>query len=284
MSNGADTPNRDEVAYWNDDAGSRWVEFQERIDRAFAPLSAAGLALAAAQPGESVVDIGCGCGATVLELADAVGSSGSVLGVDVSRSMLALAGQRAGERLPNVRLHVADAATHAFDESSVDLAFSRFGVMFFDDPVSALANVRRALRPGGRLVFVCWRDLAANPWFHVPLEAVHPHLPPQPKVHPHAPGPLAFADRDRVEDILRQAGYDDVRSSAFDAVLELGPEPQATELLSQIGPTSRLFAGGDEAARAVAREALSVALRGHAPDGHVRLRAGVWMVVARRHA
>jgi SAM-dependent methyltransferase len=275
-------PNSEEIAYWNDEAGSRWATFQERIDHVLAPLGAAGLASAALQPAEAVLDIGCGCGATLLELANAVGAKGSVVGVDVSQSMLAVAEQRAqGLGLANVRCVLADASTYAFGEAAFDLAFSRFGVMFFDDPVGAFANVRRSLRADGRLVFVCWRDLAANPWFHVPLEAVRPHVAAQPKPDPEAPGPLAFADPNRVRAILEHAGFEDVQFEAFDARLTLGLGPRACELLSQIGPASRLLAGADDRARADAVVALDRALSAHETDGGVVLGGGVWIVSAR---
>src|SRR5271156_452166 len=257
-------PNHDEIAYWNNDAGPRWAIFQEQMDRALAPLGARGLQSAAAAPGDAVLDIGCGCGGTSLELAGAIGATGNVAGVDVSQPMLAVAEERArAAGLSNVRFLLADAATEAFGDDMFDLAFSRFGVMFFDDPVRAFSNVRRALRPAGRLVFVCWRDLWANPWFAVPDAAVRPHVPPQPKPDPETPGPLAFADPGRVRGILERAGFEAVRFEAFDASISLGSSSSALELLSHIGPASRLLSGVDECARAAALLALGAALREH---------------------
>ena len=275
-------PNFDEIAYWNDEAGSRWAHYQERIDAVFAPLGEAGLTAAAALAGETVVDIGCGCGASSIALSHAVDKTGSVLGVDVSRTMLAVAEERSlAAGLRNSRFLLADASTEAFDEHVFDLAFSRFGVMFFDDPVAAFENVRRSLRPDGRLVFVCWRDLGANPWFTVPMEAIRPHVPPQPKADAEAPGPLAFADATRVRDILERAGFERVRFEAFDAVLPLGTRASATELLSKIGPASRLIEGGSESERARAVLALDDVLSAHESHRRVRLGAGVWIVRAR---
>ena len=274
--------NAEEIAFWNDAAGARWSTFHERIDRAFAALGTAGLAAAGARPDDSVLDIGCGCGASSLSLGEAVGATGSVIGVDVSRPMLAIAkGRATALGLSNVRFSLADASTENFAAHRFALAFSRFGVMFFEDPVAAFVNVRRALAPRGKLVFVCWRELAANPWFSVPAEAVRPLLPVQPKPDPEAPGPLAFADPARVRGFLEQAGFDDVRFDSFDALLPLGTRACASELLSEIGPAARLLEGADERVRTAARLALDDALRAHEADGNVALRGGIWIVRAR---
>jgi SAM-dependent methyltransferase len=272
----------DEIAYWNNEAGSHWALFQERMDRALAPLGARALQSAAAGPGDAVLDIGCGCGASSLALAGAIGETGSLVGVDVSRPMLAVAEKRArAAGLGNVRFVLADATSEPFDDEVFDLAFSRFGVMFFDDPLRAFANVRRALRPDGRLVFVCWRDIAANPWFAVPAGAVRPYVPPQPAPDPEAPGPLAFADPTRVRGILERAGFEAVQFEAFEAMASLGSHSSALEVLSQIGPAARLLDGVDGRARADALLALSATLREHERAGDVALEGGVWIVSAR---
>ena len=275
-------PNVDEIEYWNAEAGSRWAELQERIDRAFAPLGAAGLAAGAPQPGAAILDIGCGTGATSLALAAAAAPNGRVLCVDVSRPMLGLAQERAAkQQLTNMEFLLADASVHVFDASAFDLAFSRFGVMFFDDAAGAFANVRRALRPGARLAFVCWRSLGENPWFHVPIDALRPFAPPQPKTVPDAPGPLSFADPDRVRTILAKAGYSDVKLDLFDADLPFGAPAAAAEFVSKVGPAGRLLGLVPDRARADALGALDAALHPHIIDGEVQLRAGVWIVTAR---
>jgi SAM-dependent methyltransferase len=275
-------PNLDEIAYWNDEAGSRWAFYQSQMDRALAPLGAFGLAAAAAEVGADVLDVGCGCGASSLDLASAVGRTGRVVGIDVSRPMLAVAEERARTAgLDNLRFVLADAATATFGDETYRLAYSRFGVMFFDDPLRAFRNVRRALRSDGRVVFVCWRDLAANPWFAVPAAAIRPFLPPQPKPDPNAPGPLAFADPARVGGILEAAGFEAVRFEACDATVSLGPHASALELLSHIGPASRLLDSADEGDRAKALLSLSAVLQEHERDGDVGIAGGVWVVSAR---
>jgi len=174
-------PNADQVAFWNSPAGEKWVRNQAEMDMTLAPLTEMLLARAAPAPGQRVLDVGCGTGTTVLQLAGAVGPGGHVQGLDVSEPMLALARQRvAAAGAGNVDLVLDDAQTFAFDAGSRDLVFSRFGVMFFADPPAAFANLRRALVPGGRLVFVCWADLADNPWFKVPRDAAIARLGPVP--------------------------------------------------------------------------------------------------------
>jgi SAM-dependent methyltransferase len=276
------TNNASEIAYWNEEAGLRWAELQRQIDASFAPLMLAALEQAAVRPGEAVVDIGCGCGATVLELAQRVGPTGGVLGVDVSRPMLAAAEQSArAAGHANVQLVLADASAHPFEANAFDLAFSRFGVMFFDRPSEAFANIRQSIKPGGRLTFVCWRSLGENPWFHVPIDAAKPHVPAQPKSDPDAPGPLAFAKADRIFSILSGAGFTSIDVNAFDAPLPIGTRTSALHFISRIGPVSRLLAGATPEQQAMAISAIDQALGAYEADDLVALGAGVWIVSAR---
>src|ERR1700753_1453003 len=196
--------NADQIKYWNGPTGHKWTQFQADMDHNLADATAGVLRFAAAKPGEHVLDVGCGAGQTTLLLARAVGLSGRVLGVDIPQPMLAAAGKAAAE-LPNVRFVEGDASRHPF-EQQCDLAFSRFGVMLFDDPPAAFANIRGALKPGGRLAFVCWRPAMENEWVSVPLAAAKDLLPAQPPPDPLAPGPFAFADPQRVRDVLGKGG------------------------------------------------------------------------------
>jgi SAM-dependent methyltransferase len=277
--------NDDQVAFWNGDAGERWVAAQERMDALFADLTGAALDAAGVRPGERVIDVGCGCGGTVLGLAERVGPAGSVLGVDVSRPMLDRAGARVRALgLGQVRLELADAAAYPFQPASADLVFSRFGVMFFHDPAAAFANLRRALLPGGRLTFVCWQALDVNPFFLVPLAAARPFAPPAAPLDPHAPGPFAFADPARVKTILETAGYRGVRIGPLAALMRLGAAgedfDEAASRAIEFGPVSRLLAEADAAARAQAFAAVRAALAAEAgPDGVV-LGARLWLVGA----
>ncbi len=272
-------PNADQLAYWNSRAGERWAASRDAIDAAFAPLTAAALDRADARPGERILDVGCGCGTTTLALARSVGPDGTVLGLDVSTPMLDAA--RGRVRDTNVRFVLADAATHPFGRDALDLVFSRFGVMFFDDPVAAFVNLRSGLRPGGRLVFACWRPLAENAWFDVPVRAVLPFAPPSPSADPHAPGPFAFADPSRVRAILDAAGVAGVQVAPHEAPVSLagpGDLDGAVRFASTIGPASRLLAEVDGAARPEALAALRSALAQHRSTEGVALGGAIWIV------
>ena len=274
----------DQVAYWNGAVGERWARLQGALDDAFAELTAAALAAADPRPGEAVLDIGCGTGATVLALARRVGPSGSVLGVDISRPMLAVATERlrrAGE--DRGRVLVADAG-QPVPGGPFDLAFSRFGVMFFDYPVDALTTIRDGLAPDGRLAFACWQPFAANPWFKVPTEALLALLPSAPTpTDPDAPGPFAFADPQRVRSVLRQAGFGTVAIEPVTASVPLGVVSDAVVMLSEVGPASRAMAEASADARPKLADGLRTALAPHAgPDGVVRLGGAIWVVTARR--
>lgn len=278
-------PNADQIAYWNGENGDKWARLQERLDALFTPISEAAVTAAAPRRGDHVLDVGCGCGATVLALAEAVGSLGRVTGVDISAPMLAVAGHRIVEAgLDGAAVLEADAAAHPFAPGSVDLVFSRFGVMFFDAPAEAFINIHRALKPGGRLFFACWRPFATNPWFAVPHAAALPHLPPQEGTDPEAPGPFSLAEPERVRRILGLAGFSDVAVEPFDAELTLGRSGGAEDAMRftvQVGPVSRALGTGTDEQRAAAGRAVAEALAAvDGPDG-IRLGARCWFVSAR---
>lgn len=284
MAASSSDPNAEQIAYWNDEAGTRWTAIQRRIDALFEGLTVAAIDSADPRPGESVLDVGCGCGATVLELARRVRPGGRVVGVDVSRPMLELASERVqAEELRSVTLHLADASTYPFHEAEFDLAFSRFGVMFFDDPITAFTNVRRSLSTGGRLACLTWRPLADNPWFGVPLAAAIRHVPPPAPQDPEAPGPMSFADPRRVKRILSEAGFTAIDLQQRDVMMKLsGPNEleRATEFATQVGPASRALMGATSAAQEAARSAIREALADYNGADGVILRGSVWFITA----
>jgi len=285
MSDTGAQANAAQIDYWNNEAGPRWVAMQERMDAMLAPLLQVALERARPVAGETVLDIGCGCGASLLELAARVGPSGSVLGVDISAPMLDRARTRVHDTpVTNVRLTLSDAATHGFEPGAFDLAFSRFGVMFFDDPPAAFANIRSALAPTGRLVFVCWAPPQDNPWLTVPLAAARPHLPAQPESDPNAPGPFAFADPGRVRGILLSAGFSAVDVARHGTVMRIcgpGESEAAARFAVESGPVARVLAAAGPDQRAAAEQAIAAEFRRlESPDG-VELPGSVWLVSAR---
>jgi len=279
----AETPasNAAQIDYWNAVAGQTWVQLQEQLDRQISPLGHAAQRALAAGAGERVLDIGCGCGQSTLELAVAVGAAGSVTGVDISQPMLAVARAR-----PNP----LDAATLVFRELDAqsgdlgkgvfDAAFSRFGVMFFSDPVAAFANIRAALKPDGRLAFVCWRPFQENPWMSAPMAAALPLLPPQPEADPLAPGPFAFADAARVRGILEGAGFAAVDIKPFEARIGGASVEESIKLAFRVGPLGRALGDQTELAAAISDRVREVIKPFDTPDG-VLMPAAVWIVTAR---
>lgn len=276
--------NSEQIKEWNGPVGERWAEEQEAFDALTTPFGLAALKAAAVRAGERVIDIGCGCGGSSLDLARDVGSAGSVLGVDVSRPMLEVARRRAkAAGLANLRFEEAD-ASNALLPKDQDVLYSRFGVMFFAAPVPAFAHMRRALKDTGRMAFVCWRSPKENPWGMVPVIAARKALGIEgPPADPHAPGPFAFADENRVRAILLEANFRDVEAEPFDASMPAGPSPRAAaEQAVRMGPASRLAreAGPDALPRIL--EAIEAALVPLAePDGSVNLPARAWVMTAK---
>ena len=175
--------NADQIAYWNGPGGQHWADRQQVQDILLAPVADLLLDRARPAPGERIVDVGCGCGATTSALAQRAGPAGHVLGIDISGPMLARARQLAPAGLP-VDFELADATIYPFASGGFDLLVSRFGVMFFAEPALSFANMRRALRPSGRLAFACWREPRDNPWLMLPLQAAYRHVPKLPQLGP----------------------------------------------------------------------------------------------------
>jgi SAM-dependent methyltransferase len=272
--------NADQLAFWNGPGGHTWVARQEHTDITLAPVSEALLALASPRAGEHVLDIGCGCGATTLELARAVGFAGRVAALDISAPMLAEGQARAAAAgIANVDWLQADAATASLD--GFDLLASNFGVMFFGDPVAAFARMRRAASPGARMAFVSWRPLAENPWMEVPMHAVSRHLPPRPKPNPQAPGMFAFADPQRVFQVLTTAGWAPPRLDKLDLDLDIAAGrglEAAVHQSTQIGAVNSWLRGQPAEVVAAATASIRDALAAHLDGASVRLPGAMWLV------
>ncbi len=276
--------NQEQRARWNGEDGEYWVRQQDRIDATLAPVLEPLLTFAAPLSASTVIDVGCGCGATTVELARAVGPNGRVLALDVSAPMLALAGQRV-KQFGNSKCLLGDAAELPMSGLNAELIVSRFGVMFFGDPTAAFTNLRTALLPDGRLRFACWRPIHENPWLYVPLQAVCEHVPPPPKPLPEEPGPFSFSDPARVTRILTSAGFTTPSFTPLDLKIDIaaaGTFDDAVAQATQMGPAKRALAEHPENMRLAAIESVRRALAPFASAAGVHLPAAIWLVAANR--
>ncbi|MFK7745305.1 MAG: class I SAM-dependent methyltransferase [Roseobacter sp.] len=234
------TSNADQKAFWETFA-DLWVTRQTDLDALFTPVLDALMDRAALQPGQTVLDIGCGTGTSALQAAKAVGPEGHVTGADISEPMLVRA-RATATGVPNLTFQTADVAEHPYAPGSFDHVISRFGVMFFADPTAAFSNIRKAMIPGATLTMACWSVLDQNPWFSVPMYAAKKQLGAPPRLDPDAPGPLAFRDIDRVSGILKDAGFAQVSGQAVQLHLTpLGDLGEVAAHAATIGPAARTF-------------------------------------------
>jgi SAM-dependent methyltransferase len=271
--------------YWNTVAGPRWVGLGGFVERRVQAVNDLLLARSAVAASESVLEIGCGTGAATVPFAQAVGARGRVVGVDISEPMLAGARQRIAESgLRNVTLLKADAQVHRFEPNRFDLITSRFGVMFFADPMAAFTNILPAARPGGRLCFVCWATLQENRHWLIPLEVALRHLGPPAPSDPRAPGPLAFSDPGYVRSILDTAGFADVTIDHETPVIFGSTPEEEAEYACAMGPPARLIdekKPGEAVREAIRREMIET-FAAYAQGKEMRLPSTVFLVTARR--
>lgn len=254
------------------------IEVQAPLDLQLAPLGRRAIQALAPVPGEHVLDIGCGAGDTLLDLARAVGPGGAVLGVDISGPMLEVARRRTAD-LPNVACLQADAQAHPFEPAAFDAAYSRFGVMFFPDPAAAFANIRRALKPGGRLAFVCWRAFEDNELDYLPLRAAAPHLPPGAAEAP-AREAFSFADPDMVRRVLAEAGFHRIAVEPHDQPVASGSLEAMLAVCLRVGPLGRFLRENPQYRDAAAPAVRAVLAARSGPAGPA-LGAATWIVTAR---
>ena len=269
------TANIDQAEYWSSPSGQTWVTHQAAMDTLLSEVLDRVLEAAAPAKGETVLDIGCGTGASSLLLSEAVGPEGHVKALDIADPLLALARHRGTEAgCDNIDYINADAQTYGFKPGAADLVFSRFGVMFFNDPVAAFANLRAGTKPGGRLAMICWQGAPLNPWFMVPMQVAMDRLGKPEPMDPHAPGPMAFKDVDRVTGILGDAGWTGAASELVEVDL-IPPQSvaAAAEMATTIGPATRLIRekDGTEADKQAIREGVEVALEPYQSERGLRV-------------
>lgn len=280
----SDKTNAAMAEFWNGDGGTKWLNFEDRLEASLHVFGDRALACAHVQAGQRVLDVGCGCGATTLELARRVGPGGRVKGLDISTTLASRAknnAQAAG--VSNVEFECADAQTSDFGDESFDLVFSRFGVMFFDEPVGAFANLRTSLKSGGRLVFAAWASREQNSWVAEPLQRVakHMELPQAPPAD--APGPFSLGDPARLKNLLGEAGYSEITVEAFSAPLVLGDDiPEAVHFLMNLSPSGGAISAANPDQEILERIAADLArmLEAHQTRGSVAMEASALIVSA----
>lgn len=282
--------NAHQVADWNGQSGEYWAANQVRLDAMFAVFGQAAIETAAPAMGERVLDIGCGAGASSLALASRVGAGGHVLGVDISEPLIGRARALAPQDTP-AQFRVADASSAELPEGTFDILFSRFGVMFFADPTGAFAHMRHALRPGGRVAFVCWRGVAENDWVRLPMGAIKDIVPLPAPPGPEAPGPFSFGDRGRLTRILTRAGFTDITIAPFDAAIPFGEGgtrdaaiDDAVKMAFEGGPLSLVLADQSDDIRARAWAAVRAVFAGLPGERSVMMDGAAWIVMARNPA
>ncbi len=281
--------NSDQVHFWNELAGPLWVAHQNETDRLTGPFGEQAIERAQPVDGDQVLDVGCGCGSTTRVLAAAVAPSGRAIGVDVSRVMLEQARHSAAAAgLTNLEFIEGDAQCDPFGNDRFDLVFSRFGTMFFADPVAAFFNLGASLRPGGRLTFVCWREPALNPWMTVPERAALRFFELDPPGAAQGPGPFALSAHDHVAGLLRAAGLAEVElvTVAREVLVVEGSEGPDLHRWAHhrlvAGPARVRYLESPTDVQARARADLIEAVSVHRSDDGVRMPGAAWLVSARR--
>jgi len=273
-------PNEEMAAVWNGVSGRAWVDEQALLDRAYEPIEQLLVEAVAATGARKVLDIGCGSGATTLAVASSLGSRGQATGVDISEPLISVARTRAQREASPAQFIRADAQTHPFQPASFDLMISRFGVMFFDDPAAAFANLRRAASPGGALRLVVFRSIAENPFMTTAERAAAPLLTGLPPRKPNAPGQFAFADAERVRRILEESGWSGVEFAPLDIACTI-PAADLERFFTRLGPLGQVLRDADEATRQRVIREVRAAFAPYLRDGEVRFTAACWMISAR---
>ena len=274
--------NVDQRKFWNESKGKSWVELQPNIDELFKPISEKVISTLDARSGERILDIGCGTGGMGFILSERVGQSGLVCGYDISQTMLEFAEKRRKERkIENIKYVEADLQTHKFNSDTFDALFSRFGVMFFENPVEAFNNLRGTVKKNGRIVFVCWAERLENDWIDLPTAVASRFLELPPTQPEKSPGPFAFEDKNYVKGILEESGWTNVKFENFTCSHSSGTTlEEAAKFLGKMGPMSGPVEKADPVTRDKFFSALGEELEKFKTDQGVMMNFSTWIVSA----
>jgi SAM-dependent methyltransferase len=270
----------EQTRLWNGPAGQAWVELQDLLDQVLKPFEDLLVEAVVEESATDVLDIGCGAGTTTLAVGRLIGTNGRSVGVDVSDPLIAAAQARAERERSPASFIRADAQTHAFQTRSFDMLISRFGVMFFSDPVEAFTNVRRAASEGAALRFVAWRSATENPFMTTAERAAAPLLPDLPARQPNGPGQFAFADRRVVYSILEQSGWGQIDIQPIDITCSL-PEKDLVRYITRLGPVGLILQQVDDRTRMQVIQTVRAAFEQYVHGAEIRFTAACWMVGAR---
>jgi len=271
--------------FWNDAGGRMWVNYQHVIEASMAPFGQKVMDILDFNDGERVLDIGCGCGGTTYEIAQLVGSNGSVFGVDISEMIIASAKKKVCKNnQSNIVFECVDAQTHSFDMNVFDVVFSRFGVMFFDDPIVAFENIRKSLIAGGRMAFVCWQAVKDIEWINLPRNIVGEYIALPPPSPSDEPGGFSFSDANRVKEILHSAGFVNIVVEKFNSKINIGVDlNEALRFMTHIGPAGSVLDNSDIDSKTQAKftNDLCAALEAYQTNQGIELGSAMWIVTAR---
>lgn len=277
-------PNAAQIERWNGATGETWAkpDFREQQDKVIGPYGDDAMDTLRLQSGQYILDIGCGSGTTTLKLANRVGPSGRVIGVDISTPQLENAKKRADELADLcIEFHNHDMTTFPFEGSLFDCAFSRFGVMFFAEPVDAFTHIRSGIKPSGRLAFACWKSAEQNPWLSKTVEVASQYLPRPAAPGPTDPGPYSFQDSKRINLILTEAGFSDIEIVSVEKGLTCGPDMKSTVAqLIQVGAMAAAIEEAPEELRNRIKSDLGEAFQGYQTSSGVIIDSAAWIVSA----
>jgi SAM-dependent methyltransferase len=275
------TPQTDnqQATLWNGVAGRAWVELQESLDQVFKPFEDLLVEAVSLGPGGRVLDVGCGPGGTTLAVARGLRAKSRCIGIDISDAMIAAARSRAKREGTPATFICANAQEHAFEPASFDIIISRFGVMFFEDSIRAFANLRHAAAENAELRFVAWRSAAENPFMTTAERAAAPLLPNLPARQTDAPGQFAFANSDRVHNILKESGWAKIDIRPVDVACTL-PEKELIPYLTRLGPVGRILQETDDRTRTHVIQRVRAAFDPYVNGAEVRFTAACWIVRA----